>query len=166
MRFQYLIRAMLLTVCVLAAGSPVGMAGAMSRKPMLPVTVAIAPTLPGVNADTLKPGDVVAFTVKGIALAETSELRLDVKLLGGAELVSGTLEWTGPAGKGEEKQVSFFVRLPLKGLGKIKATATIVRAGKRTVKSSALYVLGNDERGKKPAYQLKKDSKGRAIVEY
>jgi hypothetical protein len=123
--------------------------------------------MPGVNEDTLQPGEAVAFTVKATTLADASEMRLEAKLSGGVELVAGTLEWAGPAVKGEEKQLFFTVRVPLKGQGSIKATATIVREGKRTVKSTAQYDLGNAERGKKkPGYQLKKDNKGRAIVEY
>jgi len=167
MRSLHFTRAMILAVCVLAAGSSVVMAGPISRKPMLPVTVTIGPTMPGVNEDTLQPGEAVAFTVKATTLADASEMHLEAKLSGGVELVAGTLEWAGPAIKGEEKQLSFTVRVPLKGQGSIKATATIVREGKRTVKSTAQYVLGRGERmKKKQEYQQKKDSKGRDIVEY
>lgn len=167
MRSQYFSRAIVLAVCILAVGSSVVMAEPMSRKPMLPVTVTIGPTMPGVNADTVQPGEAVAFTVKATTLADASEMRLEAKLSDSIELVSGTLEWAGPAVKGDEKQISFTVRVPLKGQGSIKATATIVREGKRAVKSTAQYVLGNHERvKKKPEYQQKKDSKGRNIVEY
>jgi len=169
MRSLHLTRAMILAVCVLAAGSSVVMAGPMSRKPMLPVTVTIMPTMPGVNEDTLQPGETVSFTVKATTLADANEMRLETKLSGGVEFVAGTLEWAGPAGEGEKKQISFTVRVPLKGQGSIKATATIVREGKRTVKSTTQYVLGKGERVKKkpePEYQQKKDNKGRDIVEY
>jgi hypothetical protein len=158
---------MLLAMLCLAAIPYSAAAATVSKKPMLPVTVTIGPTMPGINADTLQPGEAVAFTVKATTLADASEMHLEAKLSDSIELISGTLEWAGPAGKGEEKQISFTVRVPLKGQGSIKATATIVREGKRTVKSTAQYVLGRDEREKqKPGYQLKKDSKGRDIIEY
>jgi len=158
---------MLLAMLCLATIPYSAAAAKASKKPMLPVTVTIGPTMPGVGEDTLQPGEVVAFTVKATTLADASEMHLEAKLSGGVELVSGTLEWAGPAGKGEEKQISFTVRVPLKGQGSIKATATILREGKRTVKSTAQYVLGKGERvKKKPEYQQKKDSKGRDIVEY
>ena len=158
---------MMLAMLCLAAIPYSAAAATASKKPMLPVTVTIEPTMPGVNGDTLQPGETVSFTVKASTLADASEMRLETKLSGGIELVAGTLEWAGPANKGEEKQISFTVRVPLKGQGSIKATATIVREGKRTVKSTAQYVLGKGERVKiKPEYQQKKDSKGRDIVEY
>ena len=158
---------MMLTMLCLAAIPYSAAAATVSKKPLLPVTVTIGPSLPSVNEDTLQPGETVAFTIKATTLADVGEMRLEAKLSGGVELVAGTLEWAGPAGKGEEKQLSFTVRVPLKGQGNIKATATIVREGKRTVKSTAQYVLGRGERvKKKPEYQLKKDSKGRDIVEY
>lgn len=159
---------MMLAMLCLAAISHSVAAATASKKPMLPVTVTIGPTMLGVNADTLQPGETIVFTVKAISLADdANEMRLETKLSGGVEFVAGTLEWAGPAGKGEEKQISFTVRVPLKGQGSIKATATIVREGKRTVKSTAQYDLGNADRGKKKSgYQLKKDNKGRAIVEY
>jgi len=167
MRTQHISKAMILAVCALTAGSSVVMAGSISQKPMLPVQISITPLQPGITQDTLQPGEVVEFTVKATALADTSEMRLETKLLGGAELVSGMLEWAGPAGKGEEKGIIFTVRLPLKGQGRIKATVTLLREGKRTVKSTIQYVLGNDELGKRKSEpQVKKDGKGRNIVEY
>ena len=156
----------LLSLCVPLVAS-LSWAEAMSRKPQLPVSVVIAPAQPGPAADAFKPGDVVAFTVKATTLADASEMRLEAKLLGGAELVSGALEWAGAAAKGEEKQISFTVRVPLQGQGRIKATATIMREGKRTVKNTTQYVLEIEKSGKKKLeYQLKKDSKGRDIIEY
>ncbi len=141
---------------------------AISSKPQLPIQVMIAPAQQGVTAETMRPGDVVELAVTATAQTEIAEMRIEAKLQAGAELVSGSLTWSGPAAKGEPKLVLFSVRVPDQGTGKIRATVTFFRDGKKMMKRSVLYFLGvdRDEKEKKPAYKLKKDAKGRDIIEY
>jgi hypothetical protein len=152
-------------VAILAGAAPLH---AMSGKPQLPVQITIGPAQPGMTAAKIKPGDITQIAVSARSMTAISEMKIEVSLHGGAELVSGPLEWAGPAGKGETKQLLLTVRAPQQGAGTVKATVTFVREGKQVLKRSMQYRLGagDEEKNKKPAYQIKKDSKGRDIIEY
>jgi hypothetical protein len=157
----------MILLCFLASVGGDVIGGPATGKPRLPLSVVIEPALPGMTGDGLRPGDVVEFNVKAVPLVEAKELRLTAQLTGGAELVQGALEWSGPLSKGEEKKITFTVRVPQRGQGRIRVTATLVREGRRVVKSTAEYVLGTiGPEKEKPEHRLKRDSKGRDIIEY
>jgi hypothetical protein len=146
-----------------SSGAEAGM-----RKPQLPVQVTIGPTQAGVTPESIRPGDLVEIAVTATAMTEVTGMRIDAVLSGGAGLVSGDLHWAGTAARGETKRITMTVRAPDKGAGRIRASITLSRNGKQVLKRTAQYVLGADEEQKrrKPAYQLKKDGTGRDIIEY
>jgi uncharacterized protein YfaS (alpha-2-macroglobulin family) len=128
-----------------------------------------------VTPETIKAGDVVEFKVAATSMVEATEMRIQVSLADGAELVSGDLSWAGPAGKKEEKQLSFSVRVPATGTGKIKVRLTVSTGGGRPLSRSAQYLLLTGElkqeqieaqKNMKATHPAKKDGKGRPIVEY
>ncbi len=137
-------------------------------KPQLPIQVGIAPVQPGVSAKTLRPGDVADLAVTATAMTAADEMRIELKLQGGAQLVAGSLSWSGPAEKGEQKQLLISVRVPDQGAGRVKATVTLIRGGKKVMKRSFQYVLSEDasEEEREPAGKPRKDSRGRDIIEY
>jgi hypothetical protein len=147
-------------------------AASLHSKPQLPLLISIAPVQ---TPETIKAGDVIDFKVSATSMLDTAEMRIEVKLADGAELVSGDLSWAGPAGKKEEKQLFFSVRVPATGIGKIKASLTISTNGARPLTRMAQYLLLTGEQKQeqleaqkkmKAAHPAKKDSKGRPIVEY
>lgn len=137
-------------------------------KPQLPIQVIVGPSQQGVTPEIIRPGDVVEMAVTATAHTGIEEMRIEAKLQAGAELVSGVLSWSGPAAKGEPKQLLFFVRVPDQGTGRVKATVTFFRGGKQVMKRSAQYFLGadKDEKDREPAGKPMKDAKGRDIIEY
>jgi hypothetical protein len=145
-----------------------GRATELSHKPQLPLLIRISPVDPRITPETLQPGDVVEFRVSAVAVTEADEMRISIGLEGGAEVASGPSQWKGKTAKGEETQLIFNVRVPRQGTGKIRATVTLYQDGEKTMKRSVRYYLGaeKDRKDKGPASMLKKDSKGRNIIEY
>jgi uncharacterized protein YfaS (alpha-2-macroglobulin family) len=151
------------------------LAASVQQKPQLPLQISIAPANQGVTPETIKAGDVVDFKVVATSMVDTTEMRIQVKLADGAELVSGDLSWTGPAGKSEEKQLFFAVRVPATGTGKIQAWLTVSPGGAKPLSRKTQYLLLTGETKEEQIEALKKmnaihparkDSKGRPIVEY
>jgi hypothetical protein len=138
-----------------------------SRKPLPPLQVRIAPVQPGVTSDQLKPGDTVEFRVTAVSFIDVREMRIEVELLDGAELISGDTLWRGPASKNEEKTIVLTVRVPAKGKGRITARVMIPPTDSTRFSSETQYVLGPEIKSK-PEHErpVKKDSKGRDIIEY
>lgn len=136
-------------------------------KPQPPLMISIAPAQPGVTPENIRPGDVVDFKVTATSMVDTTEMRIEVKLAGGAELVSGELSWTGPALKNEIKILPIRIRVPLKGKGSVKAQLSITLSGGTAFSTSSEYSLGHVEKPKlEPARPVRKDSKGHDVIEY
>ena len=98
--------------------SVIANAGGMTThgKPRSPLQLSISPVQSGlVNAD-IKPNDVVEFKIAGTALVDAGELKINVELHGGIELLSGDTTWAGPAVKGEAKFLLITVRQPNMGM--------------------------------------------------
>ncbi len=159
-------------LCSLSAPA---LAASQQQKPQLPLLIFIAPAQPGVSPDTIKAGDVVDFQVVATSLVDATEMQIQVKLADGAELVSGELFWSGQAGKSEEKQLFFSVRIPATGIGKIKASLTISTDGAKPLSRMAQYLLMTGEQQNKQLEAQKKmrltnparkDSKGKDVIEY
>ncbi len=159
-----LLGAVALLLCATAA--PAG-AGAKS-KPMIPVQVAIEPTAAKMKPKDIRPGDVVEFRVTAHAVRGADEVRVDITLLDGAELVAGDLNWAGKLSGSEAKQLIISVRAPSTGVGRVTAAVSAVRNGKIVMTKQAVYTLGvNAGAAKgKPAPKTRRDSKGREVVEY
>jgi len=141
---------------------------AVQHKPRLPLEISIAPTRAEVAQASMRPGDVVELAVPVSAEMDVSDVRVDAKVQGGAELVSGSLKMSAKLAKGEQKQLVLSVRVPDQGRGSVMATATFLRDGKKVLKRSMRYFLGPAEKdaGSQPAYKMQKDSQGRKIIEY
>lgn len=136
-------------------------------KPRSPLQVSISPVQAGlVNAD-IKPNDVVEFKIAGTALVDAGELKLNVDLHGGIELLSGETTWVGPAVKGEAKFLLITVKVPKHGNGMIRARLTASPSSGASFAAETEYRFGKYAE-KKPAVlpEIKKDNKGRAIREY
>lgn len=150
-------------------------AAPVQQKPQLPLQISIAPALPGVTPETIKAGDVVDFKVVATSMVDATEMRIQVKLADGAELVSGDLSWAGPAAKNEERQLFFAVRVPATGTGKIQALLTVSPGAAKPFTRMTQYLLLTGDAKEEQIKALKKmnaihparkDSKGRPIVEY
>lgn len=136
-----------------------------AKKPLPPLQVRIAPVQPGITSDQIRPGDTVAFKVIAVSFMDVQEMRIDVELTDGAKLVSGDTSWSGSAAKNEEKTIILTVRAPETGKGRIKARVTIPPAGSARFSTEAQYVLGPETKPEQE-HPVRKDSKGRRIIEY
>lgn len=143
---------------------------APQQKPQYPLQLSIAPA-PGVDLNALQAGDVVELAATATVSRDAADMRITVKLSEGAELVSGDLTWSGPVKKLEPRSVRFSVRVPEKGVGRIKAQASVTAGGKKELTARAQYLLmtgkeRQEQQKMKASKPVKKDSKGRPIVEY
>lgn len=135
-------------------------------KPRPPVQISISPVNTSVTPADIKPGDTVEFKVAASSRIEAQKMEIKVDLIGGAELVSGETEWSGPIAKNGEKSLIITVRAPFKGHGRIKAKAVIPVSEGTSFAAAASYTLGEEEKKEKARPPAKKDSKGRDIREY
>lgn len=102
-----------------------------------------------------------------MSFIDVQEMRIEVELIGGTKLVSGDRTWRGPALKNEEKTIVLTVRVPETGKGRIKARVTIPPSDNTRFSSETQYVLGPEIKSKpEHEHPVKKDSKGRDIIEY
>ncbi len=159
---------MALTLLLLCATVVHAEAAAAKGKPMIPVQVAIEPTVAKMKPQNIKPGDVVAFRVTAHAVRGADEVRIEITLQDGAELVSGDLKWSGKLTGSEEKQLVISVKAPATGVGRVVASVSSVRNGKVAAAKQTVYTLGTDTGSAKgkPAPKTRRDSKGREVVEY
>lgn len=140
---------------------------APSGKPLPPLQVRIAPVQAGITSDQIKPGDIVELRVSALSMVDAQELRIKVELVGGAKLISGDTSWNGPAAKNEEKAITLTVQAPMTGKGRIKVSVSSPPADGTRFSGGAEYVLGPNVKMKpEKEYPLKKDSKGRDVIEY
>jgi hypothetical protein len=147
------------------------LAAPLQHKPQHPLQISIAPVRPGTDMNAIQAGDVVEFAATAIASHGAADMRITVKLWDGAELVSGDLSWSGTAAKMEPRSVRFSVRVPEQGVGRIKAQVRIGAGGKKDLTSKTQYLLmtgkeRQEQKKMKASGPVKKDSKGRPIVEY
>jgi len=141
--------------------------GKMSPKPQPPLQISIAPARPGVTPETIKAGDVVDFKVVASSMIDTMEMRIQVKLADGVELVSGDLSWTGPAMKNEIRTLPITIKVPLQGNGSVKAKLSITLSEGSEFATSSEFALGGNNKPKpESARPVKKDSRGHGVVEY
>ncbi len=121
----------------------------------------------GNTSDQIKPGDIVEFKVTALSSIDVPEMNVKVELVGGADLVSGDTTWSGPAAKNEKKTITLIVRAPKKGLGRIKARVSLPPSDGARFSAQAEFRLGPEVKTK-PAQEptVKKDRKGRSIIEY
>lgn len=145
----------------------------LPQKPRSPLQVTITPVQARSVSRPVGPGDVVDFKVAASTSVEAPEMSINVKLVDGASLVSGSLSWTGPARQREEKELFFSVRVPKTGTGKIRARVSIPGAGTRAASQQTQYIiitgqqhLEKIQQNMKSSHPAKKDGKGRAVVEY
>lgn len=140
--------------------------GKTSGKPKPPVQISISPVNTSIAPADIKPGDAVELKVAASSRIEAQKMEIKIDITGGAELVSGETEWSGPVAKNGEKILVITVRAPLKGQGQVKATAVIPVSGGTSFAATASYSLGEEKKKDKPKPPAKKDSKGRDIIEY
>ncbi len=155
-------------VALLLCATAVPAAAGAKSKPMVPVQVTIEPTTAKMKPKDIRPGDVVEFRVSARAVRGADEVRVDITLLDGAELVAGDLNWAGKLSGNEAKQLVISVRAPSTGVGRVMAAVSAVRDGKVVMTKQSIYTLGANagaEKGK-PAPKTRRDSKGREVVEY
>lgn len=138
--------------------------GPDNRKPQPPLKVSIAPASESLRAEDIRPGDEADFKATALSMMDAGELRMEVKLTGGAELISGETKWSGPLKKGEEKTLLIRVRAPFKGAGMIRASVFTV--GEPRFRAQAIYRLGGGPKEKETPPPVKKDIRGREIIEY
>ena len=165
---QHTIARTFISIIIMAVAMP-GLveAGDKSKKPRPPIQVTISPVPADVTADAVKPGDVVEFKIDATAMVDTTDMRIQIRLAGGAELVSGSLSWTGPAIKNEIKTLLITVKAPQKGNGAVKAKLSITLSGDTVFTTSSEYVLGVVKKPKPgSARPVRKDSKGHDVIEY
>ena len=138
-----------------------------AAKPLPPIQVTIEPTQAGLQPVDIKPGDTVEFSVTARAHSDAQDMRIAIKILGGAVLVSGETSWSGPVAKNAEKSLILTVRAPQKGAGRIKARVEVVVAEGASFGAESEYTLGVEVKQKTaPSPKIKKDVKGRDVIEY
>ncbi|MHB8844670.1 MAG: hypothetical protein ACYC7L_07940 [Nitrospirota bacterium] len=157
----------LMAVCLQTA---IVSAAPVHIKPQHPLQLNIAPA-PGTDLAAVKAGDVIDLAATATLSHDAADMRITVKLSDGVELVRGDLAWSGPAKKLEPRSVRFSVRVPEKGVGRIRAQASITAGGKKELTAKAQYLLmtateRQEQQKMKTEKPVKKDSKGRPIVEY
>lgn len=133
-----------------------------AEKPKSPLSVSIAPL-----SDSVTAGELADIVVKVISFVGADRMDLEIKLSGGIELVSGETEWSGSVQKNGETSHTITIKAPEKGGGVIKARALIVFSKGTRFSDQALFRLGPPEKLKQtPLPPVKKDNKGRDIIEY
>ena len=163
---KYAVLWLFLSILLLSTEVPAA-TSSPKKKPQPPVQISIVPVEAGSAAANIKPGDEVSMQVTVVASLDAPEMRITVSLTGGTELVSGELSWHGPSIKGETTTVSFVVRAPHEGRGKVSARVQVISDGVTQFSSHAVYELV-DSVNSRPSQPraIKKDSKGHGVVEY
>jgi len=139
-----------------------------NSKPMIPVEISIVPTTAKTKPQDIKPGAVIELVVTARSFSGTDDIRVEITLLDGAELVSGDLLWSGKLSGNESKKLVISVRAPATGAGKVTAAVFVVRNGNVSSAKHSVYTLGaekNNAKGKSEQ-KTRRDSKGREVIEY
>ncbi len=145
-----------------------GTAAAPSRKPLGPMRITIAPVSAAImSEDQIKPGDVIEFRVTAVSSIDVPDMDINIELLGGAKLVSGETSWSGPGAKNEEKTILISVQWPEQGQARIKASVSIPPSDSTRFSAVTEYPPVKNKKLKPEQEQpVKKDSKGRDVIEY
>ena len=148
---------------ITSSESPAG----TTRKPLPPLAITINPAQTGLNPADIKPGDTVIITIIARAMTALPEATIKITLSNGMELVSGEKYWSGALSNEEVKELKITVRAPLKGSGMIKARIMSTGAQGPAFSAESQYTIGEEYKAENaPKTQIKKDKKGRGIVEY
>lgn len=138
-----------------------------SSKPGSPVKISIVPVQEGLTSSDIRPGDIVDLDITAVSFIDADRMDIEIRMSGGVEFLSGETEWSGPVRKGEENILTISIRSPLKGAGKVKARAVIPLSRGTSFSASASFRLGPAVKDKpEPPPPVKKDGKGRNIIEY
>lgn len=145
----------------------VSAAAGRHQKPLAPVKLTIAPLSTDADSRPLKPGGTIELLVSATADLEIDEMLIETSFLGGSEYVSGSRSWRGSARPGEGKSLLVTARIPQSGDGKVRASITLFKAGKKVLTKQAAYNLGSssDSGPAKPSGPVRRDAKGREVVE-
>jgi hypothetical protein len=161
---------LLLSGFIAAAGMAAPAAAApVSGKPQIPLQVRIEPASPAMKQKAIHPGEVVELTVTALSPAEDAEMRVEIELLDGAELVAGDLVWQGVLGRRGKKRMPLSVRTPRSGTGKVRASVFFLKDGGQQAVRVSLYLLGSSPSaaaGNAVGRPAAADSRGRAVQEY
>ena len=154
-------------VAVLSLVSTTAFSASLHNKPQPPLLISIEPVQPGITPTNIKAGDVVELRIIAASSLDADDVRIQVDLAGGAELVLGETVWNGSLIKNEEKTIIITVRAPAHGNGKIKARILIPESQGASFSAEDVYVLGVQPKSKpEHEHPVKKDSKGRDVIEY
>jgi len=161
---------MLILYCTMLVLSGTVSAAGNAKKPRPPLKITIQPVQDNVLSTAIQPGETISFRVTAVSYVDTQELRVNIELSGGAELVSGQTAWTGTAAKNEKKEFILTVRAPQKGGGKISAHAAIPGTDGPSFAVESWYLLGAEPNMKSSLGdtrpKAKKDRRGRDVLEY
>lgn len=155
----------LLSVTGLHAAGAKG--GNPSFKPLPPLRVSIHPVRSDLSSERIQPGDIVELRITAVSGIAAADMRIDLKLEGGAKLVSGETVWEGEAAQDKEITLTVSVRAPNSGKGKVSAVVSLPVARGPRYSSEAEFELGPAAK-QKPAREpaIKKNSRGRNVIEY
>jgi len=150
---------LLAPLCIYASGSRPG--GKPASLLSLKISTADESFLP----DNVSDGDVVDLEVTLVSHAELERVDVSVRLSGHIELLQGEIDWSGPLKAGEEIVFPVSLRVLKNGRGKIKARALSQLSKTASFSASHTFNLGRDKEEKPSHLPVKKDSKGRNIIE-
>jgi hypothetical protein len=147
-----------------AAGSK---GGNPSPKPLPPLKVSIHPVRVDLTSDRIQPGDIVELRITAVSGIAAADMRIDLKLEGGAMLVSGETAWEGEAAQDKEITLTISVRAPSSGKGKVRAVVSLPVARGPHYSSETEFELGPAAKPKPEREPvIKKNGRGRNVIEY
>lgn len=167
---------LIITIAMLMAGAPAASMGAglstvgghavevsKSTKPASPITVTIDAPGPA----TAGPGDVVELEAT-VTSVSGGLLQVEFKLLGGVELLGGTLTREVKSQSGKPIVLPITVRVPQSGRGKVRVVARTVNGkGRRGFSGRAVYRFGPEPKKEPPLEpEIKPDGRGGSVIEY
>ena len=135
-------------------------------KPASPISVTISSVDESLSPDNLSSGDVLELEVRVASHAELERVSLTVKLSGHIELLRGDADWTGSLDSGDELVFPISVKVLKKGPGKIKARAFSSFSKTSSFSASDTFRIGQGKDEKPSQLPIKKDGKGRNIIEH
>jgi hypothetical protein len=138
-----------------------------SHKPLPPLRVSILPVRADLRPDSIQPGDIVELRITAVSGIAAADMRIDLKLEGGAKLVSGNAAWEGEAALDKEITMTVSVKAPDSGKGTVRAVVSLPSARGPHFSSESEFDLGPPEKpkpGQGPV--IRKNRRGRSVIEY
>lgn len=135
-------------------------------KPASPLSVTINPVDENLAPDSVSAGDELELEVTVVSHAKLEKISLTVKLSGHIELLRGEANWNGSLDSGEELVLPISVKVLEKGRGKIKVRAFSRLSETASFSASDTFKIGQEKEKKPSQLPLKKDGKGRNIIEH